>query len=113
MTRIHYEIDDDLHRTAKAMATLQGVTLKTFVENALRAEVLTQEQKRRVFKRQRHRQKRIDQLVELFAADRAQGLTFEAIRWRHRTPDLNLSAADVSKALRRRAEKLSSSVTKR
>ena len=33
--RIHYEIDDDLHRRAKAAAALRGQTLKEFVEEAL------------------------------------------------------------------------------
>ena len=33
--RIHYEIDDDLHRRAKAAAALRGQTLKDFVEEAL------------------------------------------------------------------------------
>ena len=33
--RIHYEIDDDLHRQAKAAAALRGQTLKEFVEEAL------------------------------------------------------------------------------
>jgi predicted HicB family RNase H-like nuclease len=33
--RIHYEIDDDLHRRAKAAAALWGQTLKEFVEKAL------------------------------------------------------------------------------
>jgi predicted HicB family RNase H-like nuclease len=33
--RIHYEIDDELHRRAKAAAALRGQTLKEFVEQAL------------------------------------------------------------------------------
>jgi predicted HicB family RNase H-like nuclease len=33
--RIHYEIDDNLHRRAKAAAALRGQTLKEFVEEAL------------------------------------------------------------------------------
>jgi predicted HicB family RNase H-like nuclease len=33
--RIHYEIDDDLHRRAKAAAALRSQTLKEFVEEAL------------------------------------------------------------------------------
>lgn len=32
---INYDIDDDLHRRAKAAAALQGVTLKAFLEEAL------------------------------------------------------------------------------
>lgn len=39
MTRVHYEIDDDLHRQAKAAAALEGITLKEFVEDALAAAV--------------------------------------------------------------------------
>lgn len=37
VARIHYEIDDDLHRRAKAAAALQGITLKAFLERALEA----------------------------------------------------------------------------
>jgi hypothetical protein len=37
--RIHYEIDDDLHRQAKAAAALQGKTLKEFIEEALAEHV--------------------------------------------------------------------------
>jgi predicted HicB family RNase H-like nuclease len=33
--RIHYEINDELHRRAKAAAALRGQTLKEFVEEAL------------------------------------------------------------------------------
>jgi predicted HicB family RNase H-like nuclease len=33
--RIHYEIDDELHRRAKAAAALRGQTLKEFVEESL------------------------------------------------------------------------------
>lgn len=36
---INYDIDDDLHRRAKAAAALQGVTLKAFLETALEAAV--------------------------------------------------------------------------
>jgi predicted HicB family RNase H-like nuclease len=39
VARIHYEIDDDLHRRAKAAAALQGVTLKAFIEAALERAV--------------------------------------------------------------------------
>lgn len=35
VARIHYEIDDDLHRKAKSAAALAGVTLKEFVIAAL------------------------------------------------------------------------------
>jgi len=35
--RIHYEIDDDLHRRAKAAAALRGQTLKEFVEPCTRS----------------------------------------------------------------------------
>lgn len=37
MARVHYEIPDDLHRRAKAAAALAGVSLKQFLEDALRA----------------------------------------------------------------------------
>jgi predicted HicB family RNase H-like nuclease len=39
VARIHYEIDDDLHRRAKSAAALQGITLKEFLERALEAAV--------------------------------------------------------------------------
>lgn len=39
VTRVHYEIDDELHRQAKAAAAMQGVSLKQFLEEALRAAV--------------------------------------------------------------------------
>ena len=39
MARIHYEIDDDLHRRVKSAAALEGVTLKQFIVDALRAKV--------------------------------------------------------------------------
>ena len=42
--RIHYEIDDDLHRRAKAAAALRGQTLKEFVEEAL-AQLVEQAEK--------------------------------------------------------------------
>jgi predicted HicB family RNase H-like nuclease len=42
--RIHYEIDDDLHRRAKAVAALRGQTLKEFVEEALK-ELVEQAEK--------------------------------------------------------------------
>jgi predicted HicB family RNase H-like nuclease len=35
VARIHYEIDDELHRRAKAQAALKGVTLKAYVETAI------------------------------------------------------------------------------
>lgn len=35
IARIHYKIDDELHRRAKAAAAITGVTLKAFVEEAL------------------------------------------------------------------------------
>jgi hypothetical protein len=35
VARIHYEIDDDLHRRAKAVAALEGETLKRLVEKAI------------------------------------------------------------------------------
>ena len=39
MARVHYEIDDDLHRQAKSAAALAGITLKQFLEDALRDAV--------------------------------------------------------------------------
>lgn len=42
MTRVHYEIDDELHRQAKAAAALRGISLKQFLEEALRAAIDTQ-----------------------------------------------------------------------
>lgn len=36
VTRVHYEIDDELHRQAKAAAAIKGVSLKQFLEDALR-----------------------------------------------------------------------------
>jgi hypothetical protein len=39
VTRVHYELDDDLHRRAKAAAGLRGVSLKAFVEQALEAAI--------------------------------------------------------------------------
>ena len=35
MALIHYTIDDDLHRRAKAAAAYEGQTLKAFLEGAL------------------------------------------------------------------------------
>ncbi len=40
VARVHYEIDDDLHRECKAEAALDGLTLKDFVVRALRNEVV-------------------------------------------------------------------------
>lgn len=39
VARIHYEIDDDLHRRAKSAAALAGITLKQYIEDALRGSV--------------------------------------------------------------------------
>jgi predicted HicB family RNase H-like nuclease len=36
---INYDIDDNLHRRAKAAAALEGVTLKQFLEDALEAAI--------------------------------------------------------------------------
>lgn len=36
---IRYELPDELHRRAKSAAALQGVSLKQFIEDALRAAV--------------------------------------------------------------------------
>ncbi len=35
MGLIHYEVDEDVHKRAKAAAALEGVTLKVFLEQAL------------------------------------------------------------------------------
>jgi predicted HicB family RNase H-like nuclease len=37
--RIHYEIDDDLHRQVKSAAALKGITLKEYVIQALERAV--------------------------------------------------------------------------
>lgn len=39
VARIHYEIPDDLHRQAKSVAALRGMTLKDFVIAALSSAV--------------------------------------------------------------------------
>ena len=39
MTRVHYELDDELHRQAKAAAAMRGVSLKQYLEDALRAAI--------------------------------------------------------------------------
>jgi predicted HicB family RNase H-like nuclease len=39
VARIHYEIDDDLHRRAKSQAALKGETLKAYIEQAIAAAV--------------------------------------------------------------------------
>ena len=39
VARIHYEIDDDLHRQVKSAAALQGITLKEYVIQALERAV--------------------------------------------------------------------------
>ena len=39
MAVIHYEIPDELHRTAKAAAALRGITLKDFLLEALNRAV--------------------------------------------------------------------------
>jgi predicted transcriptional regulator len=39
VTRVHYEIDDRLHREVKALAATEGKTLKQVVEDALREYV--------------------------------------------------------------------------
>jgi predicted HicB family RNase H-like nuclease len=43
MARIHYEIDDDLHRRAKVAAAQRGVTLKQLLIDGLEAQVERQE----------------------------------------------------------------------
>ena len=39
VARIHYEIDDDLHRRAKSIAALHGETLKALIEKAIKEYV--------------------------------------------------------------------------
>lgn len=39
MARIHYVIDDELHRRAKAAAAMKGISLKDFVIHALERAV--------------------------------------------------------------------------
>jgi predicted transcriptional regulator len=45
VARIHYEIDDELHRRAKSVAALDGDTLKALVEKAI-AEYVERAEKR-------------------------------------------------------------------
>ena len=35
VARIHYLIDDELHRRAKAQAALAGMTLRAYIERAI------------------------------------------------------------------------------
>jgi predicted transcriptional regulator len=44
MVRIHYEIDDELHRRAKSIAALNGETLKALIEKAITEYVERAEQ---------------------------------------------------------------------
>ena len=37
VVRVHYEVDDDLHRRVKTAAASEGVTLKAYLEQALEA----------------------------------------------------------------------------
>ena len=39
VARIHYEIDDELHRQVKSAAALKGITLKEYVIKALERAV--------------------------------------------------------------------------
>lgn len=47
VARIHYEIDDDLHRRAKSAAALAGITLKQYLEDALRSSIERDERSRK------------------------------------------------------------------
>lgn len=47
MTRVHYEIPDELHRRAKAAAAMRGVTLKDFLIDALERSVEADDRKER------------------------------------------------------------------
>ena len=39
MARVHYEIDDDLHRRAKAAAAMEGITLKSLIEEGMELRI--------------------------------------------------------------------------
>jgi predicted HicB family RNase H-like nuclease len=43
VVRIHYEIDADLHRRAKAQAAYRGITLREYIEQAITAAVTADE----------------------------------------------------------------------
>jgi predicted HicB family RNase H-like nuclease len=45
LVRIHYEIDDEIHRRAKANAALKGMTLREYVEQAIAQAVAADEQR--------------------------------------------------------------------
>jgi predicted HicB family RNase H-like nuclease len=47
IARVHYEIDDTLHRRAKSAAAMQGITLREFIVQALQNAVEKAEQERR------------------------------------------------------------------
>lgn len=53
MGHIAYQIDDDLHGRAKALAAYQGRTFKAWVERALAREVERQEAERAEAERKR------------------------------------------------------------
>jgi hypothetical protein len=44
LTRVHYEIPDDLHRKVKSLAAVEGLTLKDFVILALTEAVKRREE---------------------------------------------------------------------
>lgn len=52
---MNYEIDDELHRRAKTLASWQGRTFKAWLERAIEAEVERQEAERHEAERQRRR----------------------------------------------------------
>lgn len=39
MARVHYEIEDDLHRRAKAAAAMEGITLKALIEQGMEMRI--------------------------------------------------------------------------
>ncbi len=47
IARVHYEIDDTLHRRAKSAAAMQGITLREFIVQALQKAVEQAERDRR------------------------------------------------------------------
>lgn len=53
MGHIAYEIPDDLHRRAKALASAKGQTFKAWITFAIREEVERQERDRREQERRR------------------------------------------------------------
>jgi predicted transcriptional regulator len=55
VVRVNYDIDDELHRRAKTLASSQGRTFKAWLERAIAAEVERQETERAEDERRRRR----------------------------------------------------------